>query len=89
MPLQTTTIGAYPKPDCTPVRDWFLAHMSEEERKASSGLLSNWGPGEYEKALEYQQKALVIRKEVLDPKHPDLAYSYDNIGAIYQDMGDS
>lgn len=52
MPLQTTTIGAYPKPECTPVRDWFLAHMSEEERKASRGLLSNWGPGEYEKALE-------------------------------------
>lgn len=52
MPLQTTTIGAYPKPECTPVHDWFLAHLSEEERKASSGLLSNWGPGEYEKALE-------------------------------------
>lgn len=52
MPLQTTTIGAYPKPKCTPVRDWFLAHMSEEERKASSGLLENWAPGEYERALE-------------------------------------
>ena len=23
MPLQTTTIGAYPKPDCVPVPDWF------------------------------------------------------------------
>ena len=52
MPLQTTTIGAYPKPECTPVRDWFLAHMSEEERKASPGLLDNWAPGEYERALE-------------------------------------
>lgn len=52
MPLQTTTIGAYPKPECTPVRDWFLAHLSEDERKASAGLLSNWAPGEYEQALE-------------------------------------
>ena len=52
MPLQTTTIGAYPKPECTPVRDWFLAHMTEEERKASPGLLGNWAPGEYERALE-------------------------------------
>jgi len=34
------------------VRDWFLAHMTEEERKASPGLLMNWAPGEYEKALE-------------------------------------
>lgn len=52
MPLQTTTIGAYPKPECTPVRDWFLAHLTEEERKASRGLLSNWAVGEYEKALD-------------------------------------
>ena len=52
MPLKTTTIGAYPKPECTPVRDWFLAHMSEDERKASPGLLGNWAPGEYERALE-------------------------------------
>lgn len=52
MPLRTTTIGAYPKPACTPVKDWFLAHMSEEERKSSSGLLENWAPGEYERALE-------------------------------------
>ena len=52
MPLKTTTIGAYPKPECTPVRDWFLAHMSEDERKATPGLLRNWAPGEYERALE-------------------------------------
>lgn len=52
MPLKTTTIGAYPKPDCTPVGDWFLAHKSEEDRKASAGLLSNWNPGEYEAALQ-------------------------------------
>jgi len=52
MPLKTTTIGAYPKPECTPVRDWFLAHMSEDERKASPGLLGNWSPGEYERASE-------------------------------------
>ncbi len=40
MPLQTTTFGACPKPDCTPVRDWFLAHLDEDERKASAGLLT-------------------------------------------------
>ncbi len=51
MPLTTTTIGAYPKPDCTPVHDWFLAHKDEEARKASTGLLENWNPGEYEAEL--------------------------------------
>jgi 5-methyltetrahydropteroyltriglutamate--homocysteine methyltransferase len=52
MPLKTTTIGAYPKPKNAPVRDWFLAHHSEEERKASPGLLANWRPREYEIALQ-------------------------------------
>lgn len=52
MPLKTTTIGAYPKPDFTPVRDWFLAHRSEQERKASPGLLANWRPEEYEAGLK-------------------------------------
>lgn len=52
MGIQTTTIGAYPKPECTPVRDWFLAHESETERKGSAGLLGNWRPGQYETELE-------------------------------------
>lgn len=51
MALKTTTIGSYPKPACTPVRDWFLADKDEDERKSSKGLLSNWTPGEYENAL--------------------------------------
>ncbi len=52
MPLTTTTIGAYPKPECTPVHDWFLAHKDERERRSSSGLLGNWNPGEYEAELD-------------------------------------
>jgi len=52
MPLKTTTIGSFPKPAVTPVGDWFLANKSEEERKASKGLLANWVPGQYEEALK-------------------------------------
>ena len=51
MPLKTTTIGSYPKPTSTPIGDWFMAEKTEEERKASSGLLENWAPGNYEEAL--------------------------------------
>ena len=51
MVLKTTTIGAYPKPACTPVGDWFMANKSEADRKDSKGLLSNWSPGEYEMRL--------------------------------------
>ena len=52
MTLTTTTIGAFPKPKETPIQDWFLSAKSEEERKASKGLLANWSPGAYEKAIK-------------------------------------
>ena len=52
MPLTTTTIGAFPKPKSTPIQDWFLGTKTEEEKKASKGLLANWSPGAYEKALQ-------------------------------------
>jgi len=52
MPLKTTTIGSYPKPACAPINDWFLANKSDEERRASKGLLSNWSPGDYETAID-------------------------------------
>ena len=44
MSIKTTTIGAYPKPNYTPIRDWFLQDKSDEEKKQSKGLLSNWDP---------------------------------------------
>jgi tetratricopeptide (TPR) repeat protein len=37
----------------------------------------------YEQALEYQEKALKIRQEVLGENHPDTATSYDNVGNTY------
>ncbi|MBM08578.1 MAG: 5-methyltetrahydropteroyltriglutamate--homocysteine methyltransferase [Magnetovibrio sp.] len=51
MPLKTTTIGSYPKPTETPVDDWFMANKSDTERRKSKGLIANWNPGEYEKAI--------------------------------------
>ena len=66
MPLTTTTIGAYPKPKQTPIQDWFLGTKSEEERKASKGLLSNWSPGAYEKALESAGKVGSVKLGTFD-----------------------
>ena len=37
--------------------------------------------GRYDQALEYQQKALAIKEEVLDATHPSLAISYSNTAA--------
>ena len=71
MPLTTTTIGAYPKPACTPVHDWFLAHKGESERKNSTGLLGNWQPGQYEKELaeagnEAEDRFLRATREIIE-----------------------
>ena len=52
--------------------------------KLGQVLLDN---GTYPPALEAYQKALDIREEVLDAKHPDLATSYANIGVTYSRMG--
>ena len=40
--------------------------------------------GDYEKALEYNNKALPIRQSVLGENHPDVASSYNSIGLVYQ-----
>ena len=70
MPLLTTTIGSFPKPKSTPVGDWFLANKSEEEKKASKGLLENWTPGIYEHALQEagesaEERFLLATEEII------------------------
>lgn len=44
--------------------------------------------GDYDKALEFHNKALEIRKDVLEENHPDTAASYNNIGIVYDELGD-
>ena len=43
--------------------------------------------GDHKKALEFQLKALEIRKAVLPENHPNLALSYNNVGSTYFDTG--
>ena len=44
--------------------------------------------GNYGKALEYYQKDLRIREEMLSPDHPDTAMTYNNIGTLAFNNGD-
>ncbi len=39
MPLLTTTIGAYPKPDFVPIPDWFRAEAGPDTRHPTRGYL--------------------------------------------------
>jgi tetratricopeptide (TPR) repeat protein len=47
-----------------------------------------WHLGSLSKALEFQSKALKIRKKVLETNHSDLAQSYNSLSGIYWTMGD-
>ena len=44
--------------------------------------------GDRKKGLEYAEKALKIRREVLGEKHADTATSYNNVGNSYWELGD-
>jgi tetratricopeptide (TPR) repeat protein len=44
--------------------------------------------GDYEKAIEYYEKAHEIKKKTLPSDHPTLATFYSSIAAVYQQMGE-
>jgi tetratricopeptide (TPR) repeat protein len=56
-------------------------------KKYSDTGESYYKKGQYDKAIEYYEKALVIRKKELGENHPDTATSYNNLGAAYHDKG--
>jgi tetratricopeptide (TPR) repeat protein len=75
--------------------DLRLIQLSEEtngQNEITAASYNNIGNvydylGDYDKALEYHNKALEIRKEVLVENHPDTAGSYNNIGDVYANLG--
>ena len=62
------------------------------EKRNTATLFNNiagvyYSQGNYEKAMEYCEKALVIREKVLGKEHPDTATTYDNMAGVYEDQG--
>ena len=43
--------------------------------------------GQYSKAKENYEKALIIKKEIYGEKHGDVAASYNDLGIVYSDLG--
>lgn len=71
MPIQTTTIGAYPKPSYTPINDWFPDASDEDARQPDRGLLQRWNITDYEASLQQagnDAEALFLRaiQEVIE-----------------------
>ena len=56
MKIKTTTIGAYPKPACTPIGDWFPDADDEEAKGADKGLLLRWSVTDFEENIEQHKK---------------------------------
>jgi len=44
--------------------------------------------GDYDRALEYYEKALNIGKKIYGEEHPNIATNYNNIGLAYYNKGD-
>jgi tetratricopeptide (TPR) repeat protein len=68
-----------------------LEKTSDEDEKVlyynSLGYIKD-KQGDYEKPIEYYEKALEIRQKTLPPNHPHLATSYNNIGRVYDNTGE-
>ena len=44
--------------------------------------------GELEQAKDYLQRAMDIQMKVLGPNHIDIATFYNNLGSLYEAMGE-
>ncbi|CAF3779742.1 unnamed protein product [Adineta steineri] len=68
-----------------------LHQTTNESDKAQIYYQLGWikdNQGEYQEALTYYEKALIIRQQLLPSNHPDLGDSYNKIGILYDTMSD-
>jgi tetratricopeptide (TPR) repeat protein len=70
-----------------------VKYLFDENSTEISYLLMRGGMifyhiADYSRALEWYEKALVIREKGLGTEHPDTATTYNNIAGVYQAQGD-
>jgi tetratricopeptide (TPR) repeat protein len=59
-----------------------LAHLLHDAGSTTGAL------GEYQKRLQYDERALAIRIELFGERHPDTAASFDNVAGSYNGLGE-
>jgi tetratricopeptide (TPR) repeat protein len=73
------------------VFEMILDRTTDEKEKRDIYYYLGWikmDQGKYTEAITYYEKSLEISQKTLPENHPDLATSYNNIGAVYGDMGE-
>ena len=61
----------------------------EKTAKSYNNLSSvYWRQSNFEKALEYDLKALAIQEKILGTEHADTARTYNDLGTVYDRLGD-
>jgi len=70
-----------------------MSHFYDFEKEEIGRLFNNIAnvyskQGEYAKALEWNQKSLVIKEKVLGLEHPSTAITYNNIADVYSSQGE-
>ena len=75
------------------IADTVISEFKDESTEIMGKLLANIATihnnqGQYDKALEYNYKALYIREKVLGKGHPDTATTYNNTALAYFRQGE-
>ncbi|KAL9958237.1 hypothetical protein ACROYT_G035227 [Oculina patagonica] len=70
----------------------YMSNTREGDKILKANILAVYGTAlsmsrQYELAVSYHEKALVIRKKIYGEEHADVAASYNNLGAVYHDLG--
>lgn len=71
------------------IADVYVKLFEEKKTEKAANFLMKIGyahnrQGEYNKALEYYEKALKIREKILEKEHPSTATIYNNMAGVYQ-----
>ena len=70
-----------------------LKHIPADSQELEGTINNNLGlayhnKGEYDKAIEYYQKAIAIDKKFYGEEHPEIAIDYNNLGLAYRNKGE-
>ena len=62
MPIRTTCVGAFPKPDYVPIKDWFEVGIGSDEYKTA--VIDTWSNNSEHDALFRRATEEVVKAQI-------------------------